>query len=281
LYFFVRLPHNPHQAQDQLHKKIEKYSTCCINSINGLYTILRRIQLVFKMASSCADIPVAVLTGNEKRKQSCKNVGGEKKRKGHKREDDFKNQYNPASLTEATEYKATSDTWIPSGLEISNILCERFGIPASKDLYISNKSGENIQFTLGQIPELIAEDNLAWLQNADNCRALFNKYLKKVDSAKPADILVYKDNTAQKWIFFKMDDIIDFIVAKATWRRLETGRIKGDFDNDTKKGSSQYLTYEYRTTHKSYFLGLNGGKGIEFIHLLKKNIAFYEDAFHY
>ena len=36
------------------------------------------------------------LTGNEKRKQSCKEVGGEKKRKGHKREDYFKNQYNPA-----------------------------------------------------------------------------------------------------------------------------------------------------------------------------------------
>ena len=233
------------------------------------------------MASSCADIPVAVLTGNEKRKQSCKNVGGDKKRKGHKREDDFKNQYNPASLTEPTEYKATSDTWIPSGLEITNILCERFGMEASKDLYISNKSGENIQFTLGQIPELIAEDNLAWLQNPDNCRALFNKYLKKVESARPADILVYKDNKAQKWLFFKMDDIIDFIVAKATWRRLETGRIKGDFDNDTKKGTSQYMTYEYRPTHKSYFLGLNGGKGIEFIHLLKKNIAFYEDAFHY
>ena len=231
--------------------------------------------------SAPVSVPVAVLTGNEKRKQSCKNVGGDKKKKGHKREDDFKKQYNPASLTEPTEYKATSDTWIPSGLEITNILCERFGMAASKDLFISNKSGENIQFTLGQIPELSAEDNLAWLQNPDNCRALFNKYLKKVESARPADILVYKDNTAQKWLFFKMDDIIDFIVAKATWRRLETGRIKGDFDNDSKKGAAQYLTYEYRPTHKSYFLGLNGGKGIEFIHLLKKNIVFYEDAFHY
>jgi len=221
------------------------------------------------------------LTGNEKRIQSCKNVGGMKKRKGHKREDYFKNQYNPTSLNEPTEYKATSDTWIPHGLEITNILCERFGMAADKDIYISNKSGENIQFTLGQIPELSGEDNLEWIQNADNSRALFNKYLKKIESVRPADILVYKDNSAQKWLFFKMDDIVEFIVANATWRKLESGRIKGDFVNDSKKGTAQYLTYEYRTNHKSYFLGLNGGKGIEFIRLLKKNIAFYEDAFNY
>ena len=246
-----------------------------MNSISISYTFIRRFQSIFKMAAAPA------LTGNEKRKQSCKEVGGEKKRKGHKREDDFKNQYNPTSLNEPTEYKATSDTWIPSGLEITNLLCERFGMAADKNLYISNKSGENIQFTLGQIPELSGEDNLEWIQNADNSRALFNKYLKKVESARPADILVYKDNVAQKWLFFKMDDIIDFIVAKATWRKLETGRIKGNFDNDSKKGSAQYMTYEFRSTHKSYFLGLNGGKGIEFIHLLKKNIAFYEDAFNY
>lgn len=221
------------------------------------------------------------LTGNEKRIQSCKKVGGDKKREGHEYENDFKNQYNPASLTEPTEYKATSDTWIPSGVEISNILCERFGMEASKDLYISNKSGKSIQFTLGKIPELNGEDNLAWIQNADNCRALINKYLKKTDSARPADILVYRDDTAQKWVFFKMDDIVEFIVAKATWRKIETGRIKGDFDDDSKKGFSQYLTYEYRKPNKSYFLGLSGGKGKKFIDLLKKNIAFYEDAFNY
>ena len=78
-----------------------------------------------------------------------------------------------------------------------------------------------------------------------------------------------------------MDDIINYIVANVKWRKLETGRIKGDFENDSKKGTCQYLTYEYRTTHKSYFLGLNGGKGIEFIDLLKKKIVYYEDAFHY
>lgn len=236
--------------------------------------MIRSITSVIRMVST-------MLTGNNKRIESCKAVGGDKKRKGHKREDDFKNQYNPTSLNEPTEYKATSDTWIPAGLEITSKLCDYFSIAEPKDLYISNKSGNNIQFTLGQIPELNTEDNLNWIQNADNCRALFNKYLKKTESAKPADLLVYKDNTAQKWVFFKMDDIINYIVANVKWRKLDTGRIKGDFENDSKKGTAQYLTYEYRTTHKSYFLGLNGGKGIEFIDLLKKKIVYYEDAFHY
>jgi hypothetical protein len=74
-----------------------------------------------------------------------------------------------------------------------------------------------------------------------------------------------------------MDDIINFIVQFAKWRKLDTGRIKGDFVDDSKNGSSQYITYEYRTTHKSYFLGLNGGKGRKFIELLKKNIPYLED----
>ena len=65
-----------------------------------------------------------------------------------------------------------------------------------------------------------------------------------------------------------MDDIINYITNKTEWRKLNSGRIKGDFQDMSKKGKKQYLTYEYRPTHKSYFLGLNGGKGIEFINLL-------------
>ena len=70
-----------------------------------------------------------------------------------------------------------------------------------------------------------------------------------------------------------MSEVIAFIVDKCTWRALETGRFKGDFENDTKKGFSQYLTYEYRETHKSHFLGANGGKGKQLMELLKKKIT--------
>lgn len=67
------------------------------------------------------------------------------------------------------------------------------------------------------------------------------------------------------------------------WRKLLSGRIKGDFNDNSKKGKRQYITYEYRTRHKSYFLGLNGGKGIEFIKLLisNKGIRHYIDDFNY
>ena len=203
--------------------------------------------------ASAEYIKETALTGNDKRIQSCKNVGGEKKRVGHKREDDFKKQYNPDSMNEPTEYKATSDTWIPANAPIASILRDTFGFE-NKELNFSNKSGNNIQFTLGQIPELLCEENLEWIKNGDNSRSLFNKYLKKDSSMRPADLLVYKDNKTKKWVFFKMDDIIEFIVSQTTWRKLNSGRIKGDINNDSKKGFGQYLTYEYRTNHKSYFL---------------------------
>ncbi len=69
-------------------------------------------------------------------------------------------------------------------------------------------------------------------------------------------------------------DIINFIVNNCIWRKLKTERIKGDFIDNSKKGYSQYITYEYRNTHKSYFLGLNGNKGKRFIELLMNNINY-------
>lgn len=218
-------------------------------------------------------------TGNEKRIESCKKVGAEKKNKGHKREKDFLNKYNLTELDKPTEYGATSDTSICPTHEICDKLHETIKPP---NLNVSNKSGNNIQLTLGNIPELqnIEADTL----NIDKeyVYNIINKYLKKSDSLKPAGILAYKDTKNKKWIFFNMDDIVNIIVKKCKWRKLETGRIKGDFDDDSKKGYSQYITYEYRAKHKSYFLGFNGGKGSKFINFLKNpnfGIKYYEDAY--
>ena len=216
-----------------------------------------------------------VLTGNAKRKQSCQRVGGEKKRVGHKREDDFKRQFNPQSLNEKTEYAATSDTWLERSSEIAGNLRVKFGLE-DRDLYVSNKSGNNIQLTLGVIPELALETNKDWIENPENCTTLFNKYLKKGSSERPADLLVYKDVKENKWVFFKMDDVVEFIATNAKWRRLDSGRLKGDFEDSSRKGLTQYITYEYRSTHKSHFLGMNGNKGIVFISLLKEKISFHE-----
>lgn len=219
------------------------------------------------------------LSGNDKRIESCKKVGGDKKKKGHKREEDFRKQYNKKELDKPIEYGAKADNSIDIDDPICKILKEKISV---SNFNVSNKSGNNIQFTLGQIPEL--EDvNITDLNKEFVC-TLLSKYLKKSNSDKPADILVYKDTQVRKWIFFNIDDIIEYISSKCVWRKLDTGRIKGDFKDNSKKGISQYITYEYRKTHKSYFLGLNGNTGKKFIKLLMDTnigIRHYIDDFNY
>ena len=220
-----------------------------------------------------------ILKGNDKRKASCKKIGGEKKKIGHIREKEFTKQYNSNELNNPIEYGAKSDATIAENHPIREHLKNKLNINGCN---VSNKSGSNIQFTLGQIHELenIEISDLTKPKSYE----IFNKYLKKSNSDKPADILVYKDLDKKRWIFFNMDDVVSFIVNNCIWRKLETGRIKGDFNDNSKKGVSQYITYEYRDTHKSYFLGLNGGKGKKFIELLMDEtygINYHCDIFDY
>ena len=209
-----------------------------------------------------------VLTGNDKRKASCKAVGGEKKKTGHKREDHFAERWGDVSS--AITYKAEADKTITDETLLKK-LNETLGPLTSGRT--SLKSGNNLQFTLGVIPEITeADDKVAAIAK----QSLWEKYLAKSHSANPADILCYRSKT--DWIFFKMSDVISFIVKNAKWRALSSGRLKGDFVNKTSKGFSQYLTYEYRQTHKSHFLGANGNKGQPFIDLLKENLKFHVEA---
>ena len=213
------------------------------------------------------------LNGNDKRKISCKKVGGEKKRIGHEIEKEFTRQYNSNDLDKPIEYGAKADTSIDINHPICEILKQTLNI---NGFNVSNKSGNNIQFTLGQIIEL--KDIEIELLTKDKIINIFNKYLKKINSDKPVDLLVYKDTDNNRWIFFNIDDIINFIANECIWRKLSTGRIKGDFNDNSRKGISQYITYEYRNTHNSYFLGLNGNKGKKFIELLMNNrINYYCD----
>ena len=213
------------------------------------------------------------LNGNDKRKISCKKVGGEKKRIGHEIEKEFTRQYNSNDLDKPIEYGAKADTSIDINHPICEILKQTLNI---NGFNVSNKSGNNIQFTLGQIIEL--KDIEIELLTKDKIINIFNKYLKKINSDKPVDLLVYKDTDNNRWIFFNIDDIINFIANECIWRKLSSGRIKGDFNDNSRKGISQYITYEYRNTHNSYFLGLNGNKGKRFIELLMNNgINYYCD----
>ena len=184
------------------------------------------------------------------------------------------------------DYKATSDCHIPRSLfsdelntiipQIQNIL----KIPhIPENLNFSLKSGKNIQLTLGNIHELECENQLDYMQNKENSKKVFHKYLKKAESEYPADLLVYNNETSKEWEFFNINDVVDFISNKCEWRKLNSGRLKGDFEDNSKKGKRQYITYEYRKTHKSYFLGFNGNRGLPFIHLLKTSIPYFTDPY--
>ena len=114
-----------------------------------------------------------VLKGNDKRKASCKKIGGEKKEIGHKREKDFLKQYNITEINSPLEYGAKSDTSIDLLHPICEILKEQLNVSTFN---VSNKSGNNIQFTLGQIPEL-KDIEIEEFNNPIFTLNLFNKYL--------------------------------------------------------------------------------------------------------
>lgn len=206
------------------------------------------------------------MAANQKRIESCKKVGGEKKRIGHKREDVFGERWCDPS---ATTYKAEADKTITDE-DMLGLLRTTLGVSSGR---CSIKSGKNLQFTLGNIREITeVEDKVG----AISARAIWEKYLGKSESQSPADVLVYRDG--DKWVFFNMHSVIDFIVGSCTWRMTESGRMKGDFKDSSKKGVRQYLTYEYRQTHKSYFLGANGNRGQAFIELLRQNLPHHQEV---
>ena len=216
------------------------------------------------------------MSGNDKRIQSCKQVGGSHKREGHAKEKRFNEKYNPNCQT--LTMKAEADCEISKDHEIMGKLIDSEIIANTDQNSTSNKSGKSIQFVLGNIPELLREDNLDWIQNKANFKSLLEKYLKKNESNRPADLLVY--DTEKSRMFFNMDESIQFIVNNCEFRKLDSERIKGDFKDNSKKGKRQYFTYEYRGKgHNSHFIGFSGGKGKPFIELLKTKIKYYEDPY--
>lgn len=213
-------------------------------------------------------------TPNQKRKDTCKKVGGEKKRTGHKRESEFNSffGYEDASIKYGAEADCKILNETPNGIHLNEQLKKHFiEMPEHSDK-VSLKGGNTIQFTLGRIDEVSSLENsekLNVFKNSD----FWEKYLGKSNSANPPGWFVYRDETEKTWTFFRMDSVIEFIVIKSKWRLLDTGRIKGDFTDSSKKGYSQYLTYEYRPS-KGHFLGANGGKnGKKFVNLLRECLS--------
>lgn len=234
------------------------------------------------------------LKGNDKRKESCKKVGGEKKRVGHDIEVEFMKQFNYPEFMRhqkakeegksLTEYGATSDTTIDESHPVRDVLKDMLHITG---VNVTNKSGNNIQFVLGNIPEFKQIQSATEI-TPDFVTNLLHNHLKKSNSSKPADMLVYKYTSKNKWIFFNIMHIIGYIAEKGMWRKLESGRYKCDFNNGTKTGGTktgmgQYLTHEHRGgKHNSDFLGANGNTGIKLIKLLmdeKYGIKYHSEDF--
>lgn len=200
------------------------------------------------------------LLANVRRIESCKVVGGSKKRSGHERERLFCSMFGES--TDRITYKAEADATISytslHGIALTQRLKTHFEIMPRFDDKVSIKGGNNIQFTLGRIAEvLLAENSL----HTFTLRSFWSKYLGKDSSKNPAGWFVYREDAG--WLFFRMADVIDFITDNTSWRLTKTGRIKGDIMG------RQYITYEYRKTHKSYFLGANGNRGKPFIELIR------------
>ena len=95
----------PNPATLAAANEIRKKLTYHLSTIYGFNAdeALEKLQTDFNFKPD--DAP---LTGNAKRIASCKQVGGEKKRKGHKREQEFHQQFNPQAVDAPIEYGATS-----------------------------------------------------------------------------------------------------------------------------------------------------------------------------
>lgn len=206
------------------------------------------------------------------------------KKSGHKKEERFNSFFGTADYE--TNYSSPSADNIicstnPANAEINREL----SLETNGDIDVSLKSSRTIQIHLGNIPELtnkerlkvtggkgkkptIVEHGISFNEQKEQLtkKEFWRKYLKK------GDVLCY--DSGDTYVFFNMEDVIDFIVKKCHWRILETGRLKGDFFSAGK--FKQILTYEYRSKKKSFVLGAHGGsKGAEFISLLKENIKYY------
>ena len=207
-------------------------------------------------------------------------LASEKKRGGHKKESVFNEKFGNKDAR--INYSRSNHDCEIISHEIKQEL-KVLELTIDGDFNVSLKSGSTIQFHLGTIPELSDRDlyKLSLYKNSKGntcgihsvsfskqCEILksyefWHKYLHK------GNILCYVNKTDRVYIFFNMVNVIKFIISSFTWRTLETGRIKGDFNG------TQVLTFEYRQDGKKnqFALGATGSEcGNKFIEILKNNL---------
>jgi hypothetical protein len=154
---------------------------------------------------------------------------------------------------------------------------------------VSLKSGDTWQFHLGRIDELSNLDKIIIRKNSKGetrithpisfdkqqsilkKKSFWKKYLGK------GELLCYNDKH-KMYTFFKMTDIIDFIIKNSSWSLLASGRIKGSLQLNSK--NYNIITFEYRSDKRLFVLGAHGGKnGIRLFEILKENLKYAEITF--
>lgn len=203
---------------------------------------------------------------NQKRVESCKRIGEHVRSLGHTLEKIFTAQFNPSEIDSRPSYRAEADTCFDKTHPVYQTLVDRLEVSRPST---SNKSGKNIQFTLGRLPEIeISVECLEKLNTEIFFRSLLEKYLKKSESNIPVEILAYYHNALRSWVFFSVEDVITYMCNRSSWRLTPSGRsLKGDFPDASKRGKRQYLTIEIRRG-KGVFFGSNGNRGRQLIELL-------------
>lgn len=220
-----------------------------------------------------------------KRSETGKQRGKRWKLKGHAHEGLFNASFDKRRDLNYSE--ASADC------EIDDSTLEKIAPLGAGGRRVSLKSASTAQFHLGNIPELSDKDSfkaslrkkkignklatcgvhskpwsaqLAVLKD----RTFWAKYLGK------GDLYVQLEKDKEHYVFFAMNDVIEFVCQKAQWRLLDTGRIKGDLPEKTATGDfkkAAVLTFEYRPEHGSFVLGAHGGKnGYRFSEILKQHL---------
>lgn len=211
-------------------------------------------------------------------------IARKKKKQGHHRELLFNKYFGNPSRE--INFSGSSADCIVENRDLIALLNNFFSL---NDYSLSLKGGRTTQIHLGWIEELSSKE--IWMktltkktingklrtcgQHGVNFKnqvqvlksiKFWEKYLAK------GSLLVYTDD-CDNWWFFKMEEVIEFICRNFNWRLLDTGRIKGDYDDGI--NIKQIFTYEFRDeSHKKTFvLGAHGGsKGLEFRNLLLKKV---------
>lgn len=208
------------------------------------------------------------------------------KREGHKKEEVFHHLYGDSSIDFTKNASgASADNYTGKSNQITARLNDFFRW-SRETLSISLKGGNTIQILLGNFPELQSDQikigttpkgntKVTYKMTFDEqlevlrSRKFWNRVLKKGD----IDLMCYFYTEVGEYLFFNMDDVVEFICEKIEWHSLETGRLKGWYEG------KQYLTFEYRRKKKTFVLGAHGGqKGREFVNMLRENIPSLSDV---